>query len=107
MFCANPVPAPAPEAVEEDIVDIAVGDKPGHSFVVGGGGIDSIYEESSSSDDGDCGDYVRYIKNGVIKGKACDEINPGNLCHRQLAEGTGRVWDVCCDQCESLRNAGR
>ena len=108
MFCANPVPAPAEEEVEDDIVDIAVGGaKPGHSFVIGSGGIDSINEESSSSDTVDCGDYVKYIKNGVIKGKACGEINPGNLCHRQLANGSGRVWDVCCDQCESLRNAAR
>ena len=116
MFCANPVPAPAEveedanaevELVDEDVVDIAVGAKPGHSFVIGSGGIDSINEESSSSDTVDCGDYVKYIKNGVIKGKACDDINPGNLCHRQLANGSGRVWDVCCDQCESLRNAAR
>ena len=107
MFCANPVPAPAKEEVEDDVVDIAAGAKPGHSFVIGSGGIDSINEDSSSSDTAECGDYVKYIKNGVIKGKACVDINPGNLCHRQLANGNGRVWDVCCDQCESLRNAAR
>ena len=56
MFCANPVPAPA-EEVEDDVVDIAVGAKPGHSFVIGSGGIDSINEDSSSSDSAECGDY--------------------------------------------------
>lgn len=119
MFCANPKPAPVPEkeeveedavadieveVVDEDIVDIAVGTTHGHSFVwLGSGGVDSINAGSSSSDTTDCGIYVKYIKNGFVKGKTCDEINPVNVCDKQLANGNGHVWDVCCDQCESFR----
>lgn len=123
MFCANPTPAPveedaapAIEQVDAEVVDIAVGAdeadlaEPGHSFsVIGSGGMDSINEESSSSGSVECGERAEYIKNGIVKTKVCasNSFNARNLCHRQLAKGAGRVWDVCCDQCEELKNAAR
>ena len=126
-FCSNPVPAPAPAPVAEEVevdkadpvVEIEIEDtlvadvepaKPAHSFSFLGGGVDSINESPPSSDSVDCGDQVVFIKNGFLKERACvsiTSINAGNVCHRQLVDGSGRVWDVCCNQCEEQKNAAR
>lgn len=106
---------PEVEIVDEEVVDISPGGegetaKAGHSFsVIGSGGVDSINDSSSSSNTVECGEQVEYIKNGVAKEKNCasNSFNADNLCHRQLASGNGRVWDVCCEQCEELKNAAR
>ena len=111
---ATPEITPGVEPVEEDAapelpqnVDIAMSTNPGHSFsVIGSGGIETIHGESSSSDS--CGEFVTYIKNEKLRTKECasDDFNAKNLCHRRIPNETGlRVWDVCCDQCEELKNA--
>jgi len=119
-----PAPAPVAEEVEVDkadpVVEIEIEDtfvvdvepaKPAHSFsFLGSGGVDSINESPPSSDSVDCGDQVVFIKNGFLKERACvsiTSINAGNVCHRQLVDGSGRVWDVCCNQCEEQKNAAR
>jgi len=99
--------APELEEVDAENVDIAMSANPGHSFsVIGSGGIETIHGESSSSDS--CGEFVTYIKNEKLRTKECasDDFNAKNLCHRRIPNEAGlRVWDVCCDQCEELKNA--
>lgn len=50
-----------------------------------------------------CGTTVEFRKRTEIKTKACNSPSfvkrASNLCHRELWNKNGRVWDICCEEC--------
>jgi len=65
--------------------------------------------QPAASSSSQCGAVVRYRKGQEMKTKLCTDNkflkSLSNLCPRQLWNGGGQVWDVCCTQCRAFRSA--
>ena len=61
-------------------------------------------EEEEAMPPSSCQPIVRYNKGGSMKEKVCASAKfikkAEKLCHRNLWDVSGRVWDVCCTECQ-------